>query len=95
VDRAALRIGPQQIRSLHADELGYLFVRTAAADASLEAKRFEVFDPDGRHLGALVSPLPLESRPPPLFLGEHVYGVTRDELDVPYVVRLRLDRRRR
>jgi hypothetical protein len=48
---------------------------------------WEVFDADGHYLG--VVPMPTRFTPR-VFLGDRIYGVARDELDVQYVVRLRI-----
>lgn len=51
----------------------------------------DVFGPDGRYLGRLDLPGGMAtSNPEPVFRGDHVLAVVRDELDVPYVVRYRL-----
>lgn len=51
----------------------------------------DVFGPDGRYLGRLDMPGGMAtSNPEPVFRGDHVLAVVRDELDVPYVVRYRL-----
>lgn len=53
---------------------------------------FEVFDPDGVYLGRVESELDL-SRFTLMHLGnDALYGVWRNEVDVPYVVRLRVER---
>ena len=48
----------------------------------------DVFSPDGLYLGAAVVPEDFGRFSIMRITGEHVYGVARDELDVPYVVRL-------
>jgi hypothetical protein len=57
-----------------------------------EPSVFDVFAPDGRYLGAVRPEVQVERSPPPVIRGDKVWAVTRDELDVPYVVRLRLVR---
>lgn len=52
-------------------------------------RRWDVFDAEGRFLGPVEMP---ERFIPRYFAGEHVYGVSRDEYDVEYVVRLRVVR---
>jgi hypothetical protein len=49
-----------------------------------------VFDTQGRYLGRLRAPVDVGGSPPPVFRGDRIYAVTRDELDVPYIVRLRI-----
>ena len=53
---------------------------------------FDVFDPEGRYLGRVTVPFDLAQYPPPLIRGGFLYGVVRDEMEVPYVVRARLER---
>jgi len=53
--------------------------------------RFDAFEPDGTYLGALVTPDGfLVSPAEPIFDGDRVWAVTRDELDVQRVVRYRI-----
>lgn len=53
----------------------------------------DVFDPEGRYLGKVATPVPLVTwTAAPLFRGDHVYGFTLDDLSVPYLVRLRIER---
>jgi hypothetical protein len=78
------------MRALLVDDLGFVWVAPFAADDSA-AIAFDVFDPDGRYLGAGPTPLtPQRLRPSPVVRGNALYYVTTDELDVPYVVRARI-----
>lgn len=52
--------------------------------------RYDVFEPDGTHLGTLSAPEGFRDWPEPVFDGDHVWAVTRDELAVERVVRYRL-----
>jgi hypothetical protein len=49
--------------------------------------RWDVFDDQGRYLGVMMMP---EDFQPIRFRGNEIYGVQRDELDVQYVVKLRV-----
>jgi len=49
------------------------------------ARKWDVFDSDGRFLGQVAMPTRFTPR---VFRGDRIYGVWRDELDVSYVVRL-------
>lgn len=79
------------------DRTGYLWVepvttpREAREPAAPEARPgpsvFDVFDEAGRYLGRLDAGLPLLW---PLVTRSHLYGVTTDDLGVPYVVRMRI-----
>lgn len=51
---------------------------------------FDVFDPDGRYLGPVRSPFPLVTSPAPIIREGVLWAVTRDELEVPYLVRARV-----
>jgi hypothetical protein len=50
----------------------------------------DVFDRDGVFLGRVELPVVLELRPEPICRGGRLVGITKDELDVPYVVALSL-----
>lgn len=51
----------------------------------------DVFDPSGRYLGEVRSPVAIQSRRPWRFREDRLHVVTTDEFDVPYVVRLRIE----
>jgi hypothetical protein len=55
-----------------------------------EPVAFDVFEPDGRYLARVQAPAGFALYPAPVFKGDHVWGVVRDELDVSYVVRFRM-----
>lgn len=68
------------------------------SDAEIERYNFiedfgssgwEVFDREGRFLGTVTMPPRFQPR---LFLDDRIYGVVRDDADVPYVARLRIER---
>lgn len=99
VDRSRIPDEHPAYRGLHPDREGYLWVvpttpREGEVTAdNLYAPRpsdFDVFDPAGRYLGRMRSVVPLAR---PIITGSHVYGLTTDELGVPYVVRLRIQGR--
>ena len=85
----------------HVGYLGSLWVQPVQAPGELSDEEIElynfledfgsydwdVFDGEGRYLG--VVPMPPRFTPR-LFLGDKIYGVQRDELDVQYAVRLRI-----
>lgn len=56
----------------------------------LEPTAFDVFEPDGRYLGLVRAPRDLRMSPLPVARGDTVWAVTRDELDVPTIVRFRI-----
>jgi hypothetical protein len=51
---------------------------------------FDVFEPDGRYLGRVDAPEGFSVFPQPIFRGDRIWAVLRDELDVAYVVRYRI-----
>ena len=54
-----------------------------------DSPEWEVFDAEGRYLGVVTLPdrfFPVNAA------GHHLYGIWADELDVQYVMRLRVDR---
>ena len=53
------------------------------------SRTWDVFDADGRHLGEIEFPHRFELM---MLRGDYAYGVWRDELDVPFVMRLRIVR---
>jgi hypothetical protein len=57
-----------------------------------EPVAFDVFEPDGRYLGMVTAPSGFSTNPTPVFGRDHVWAVVRDELDVQYITRFRIDR---
>lgn len=56
-----------------------------------ESLRYDVFQPDGTYLGVVVPPDGFSPFVQPVFDGDHVWGVTRDDLGVERVVRYRIE----
>lgn len=56
-----------------------------------EPVRFDVFEPDGTYLGRLEAPKGFSTYPRPVARGEHLWARVVDELDVPYIVRFRIE----
>ena len=71
------------------DEAGHVYVFPRAKDVEEAGTAVDVFDSRGVFLARILLPVKVE-RHQPLVRGGALYGVTRDSLDVPYVVRLRL-----
>lgn len=69
---------------------GWIWIRTERG----ATRAWEVFDERGYYVGRVASPVPIEKEPFPIFGSGTITGVTLGELDVPYVVQLRIDRRR-
>lgn len=53
---------------------------------------FDVFEPDGTYLGRVRAPHGFATLPRPVFHGDRVWAIVRDELDVQYIVRFRVRR---
>lgn len=71
---------------------GHLWVRTALPYGQ-ERTRFDVFDPEGRYLGAVRAPEDLSSSPRPAIRDGFLWAQVVDDLDVPYVVGYRIEGR--
>ena len=56
-----------------------------------EPTRYDVFESDGTYLGVVVPPDEFSASPDPVFEGDHVWAVARDELGVEQVVRYRIE----
>jgi hypothetical protein len=90
--------------SMQAGPDGTLWVQhlQAASQLSAEERRaynpledaggrgWDVFDRDGRFLGVVTMPARFAPR---VFRGDRIYGVWRDDLDVPHVMRVLIERR--
>lgn len=76
-------------REFTLDDAGNLWVQLVTAE-DLERRAFDVFDPEGRYLGQVVAPFPVDFYPAPIIRDGFVYAVTEDELEVPFVVRARI-----
>ncbi len=89
---ANIQIGPQgTLWVQHIQSVSELSEEERANFNLLEdsgAPEWDVFDPDGRYLGVVTMPHRFAPR---LFVGDKLYGVWRDDLDVQYVVRLKID----
>ena len=73
------------------DDEDYLWVMLSR-DPDADSTTFDVFDPAGRYMGDVVVPHRVEPRPPPIIRGDKMAFATKDELDVEYVVRMRVER---
>jgi len=86
--RSDLPLTKPAFRDFEVDPAGRLWVLPEAAADSLNGRLFDVFDPDGHYLGRVTSETRLSR---PFAFGDGVlWATTRDGLDVPYVVRMRI-----
>ena len=76
--------------SFFCDTEDNVWVKQAARNIEDEDLIFDVFDPEGRFLGALELPFPLFSSPEPILRNGQLYGATLDEAGVPFVVKGRV-----
>jgi len=74
--------------SLFVDETGRIWVNRMTDRP--RGQDFDVFDSTGQLLGGVELPVPIHRMQ--RVVGDYIYGVTQDELGVPYIVRLRIDR---
>jgi hypothetical protein len=51
---------------------------------------YDVYEPDGSYLGVVQTPSEFRTSPEPVARGDYLWGVVRDELDVPSIVRFRI-----
>lgn len=72
-------------RDFFLDDEGNVWVEPMTTDAETGFIR-DIFDADGRYLGAVRLPFALASFPVPIVRDGMLYGVTRDDLDVAYIV---------
>jgi hypothetical protein len=89
IDLSKLPATKPAATSFFFDDEGNVWVERVTAN-DVENASYDVFDPIGRFLGTVDLPMPLLSNPQPIVRDGVLYGVTRDELDVPYVVRARI-----
>lgn len=55
-------------------------------------RKFDIFASDGRFIAVVNLPFPIAAQPNPVFRNDQLFGSTRDELDVPYLVVARINR---
>jgi hypothetical protein len=72
------------------DDRGNLWVQLVA-EGDREGRLYDVFDPHGRYLGEVALPFPAEFYPPPIIRDGYMFAVTEDELEVPFLVRARVE----
>ncbi len=73
------------------DEYGYLWVLPSRT-AEQQGTFFDVFDPEGTYLGQLHTDVDVWRYAQLIIRGDNIYTVATDELDVQYVVRIRIIR---
>jgi hypothetical protein len=89
VDRSRIPGVKPAVRGFYVTGDGQLWVEPTTRDRADRGRLFEIFDPEGRYLGRLRLPFRV-SYPPPVIRGDMILAVTRDELEVPFVVRAKI-----
>ena len=80
------------VQGLDVDDRGNVWVRRTTADTSKTT--IDVFDRNGRLIAVTEIPFRLSSYQPLVFRDGFVYAISRDEDDVPFVVREKIGRPR-
>lgn len=91
VDRSAIPETKPGAEELFVDDEGNVWV-FPVTERDEEGRVLDVFDPEGRWLGRVRLPFPLSDGPVPLVRDGVLYGVTENELEVPFVVRARVEK---
>lgn len=88
IDRSKFPSVKPAIQNFVQDDRGNLWVAPITPQYSRgnNPRVMDVFDPIGRYLGRVDLPFELGLYPLPVFRAGKLYAVTRDELEVPYVV---------
>lgn len=76
---------------LSLDNQGRLWVRLSHPESDTTA--YDVFDRSGRHVETVVIHARVDEDVPPTLAGDTLWAVVRDEVDVQYIVRARLQKR--
>ncbi len=90
IDRSRFPSTKPALNTFFSDDDGRMWVSPVTSEED-RGRVWDVFDPEGRYLGQITLPFVLERYPTPLFRNRMIYGVTEDELEVPYVVRARIE----
>lgn len=90
VDRSRIPAVKPAFRTFFLDDANRLWVMPMTSNAD-EGRLLDVFDSEGRYLGRVQLPFVIQRYPTPLFRNGRIYAVTRDDLEVPYVVSARIE----
>ena len=72
------------LETIHVAADGWIWVEPREAPT----RAWDVFDERGYYLGPVIPPVPIETKPFPIFGAGSITAVTEDELGVQYIVRL-------
>lgn len=90
VDRSKFPDVKPAVETFFVSDGGFIWALPVMPGEEDERRALDVFDPNGRYLGRVQLPFRLQTNPAPVFFGTLMYAVTLDELDVPYIVRVRI-----
>jgi len=90
IDRSKFPTVKPALETFFVDDGGRVWVLPVTAPDD-DDRVLDVFDAAGRYLGRVVLPFRLDTYAPPIIRGDTMYAVTRGELDVPFVVRARIE----
>ncbi|NIN51107.1 MAG: 6-bladed beta-propeller [Gemmatimonadales bacterium] len=90
IDRAKIPSRKPATEDFFFDDQGNIWVVPVSPPEDYR-RTVDVFDPSGRYLGTVRLPFRF-SRPYPVIRNDTMYAVTTDLLDVPYVVRARIEK---
>jgi hypothetical protein len=91
LDRSRIPSTKPAFITMFVDDRDYLWVipeRGAGEDPA-----FDLFEPDGRYLGRMHTPVKIFSSPAPVVRGDYLYATSEDPSGAEVVVRLRINRR--
>jgi sugar lactone lactonase YvrE len=91
VDRSRIPDTKPPVDEFFLDDEGNIWVLPITSIAE-QGRLLEVFDPEGRYLGQVELAFPRATFPRPVFRDGFLYAVTEDELEVPYIVRARIEK---
>jgi hypothetical protein len=92
VDKSKIPDVKPAVSGWHIADDGYLWIRPTLADSIVQQHTVEIFDPEGRFLGRLKLPFPLEDYPRPIIRHDRIIGMTHDEDGITYIVRAKIQR---
>ena len=85
IDESRLPKTKPGVQALFLNEYNNVWVAAASEKRGLSST-FYVFDAAGRYLGVIKTPFAVRFQTLPIFRDGKMYAVTRNELDVPFVV---------
>lgn len=92
VDRSKFPSVKPALEQFWLDDAGRIWVMPVTAGPEERGQALDVFDAEGRYLGRVNLPFQLNAYPSPVFRNDIIYGVTTDDLEVPYVISARVVR---